>query len=148
MNVLVEALQVVSPGDRARVKSKLDELMQDRNTSAELRRAIEQFKTNIENCDDSDVNQEEWLTPNQAANKLMMSRPMLMKLVRDGRFTATKVGAHNRILASDVEEYATARLRAAEDLRDARARASQTRSSRIADQLDVDEALAEELGLR
>ncbi len=44
----------------------------------------------------------EQLTTTQAAALLGISRPTLMKRVRDGRLPATKVGTHHRIATRDV----------------------------------------------
>lgn len=45
------------------------------------------------------------LTPQQAADLLDISRPHLMKLVRQGSFDVTKVGAHHRLDLEQVLEY-------------------------------------------
>lgn len=49
------------------------------------------------------------LTPQQAANLLGVSRPHVMKLVREGTLTATQVGAHHRLDLGDVLAYRRAR---------------------------------------
>lgn len=45
------------------------------------------------------------LSPNEVAERLMMSRASVMKLVRSGYLKARKVGSHYRISARDAERY-------------------------------------------
>lgn len=42
------------------------------------------------------------LTTSAAASILRVSRPTLMKLIRDGEIAAHKVGSHHRLMADDV----------------------------------------------
>ncbi|MDO5697043.1 MAG: helix-turn-helix domain-containing protein [Dermatophilus congolensis] len=51
----------------------------------------------------------EQLTTTQAADLLGISRPTLMKRIREGEFVATKVGTHHRLATRDV---IAARIRA------------------------------------
>lgn len=64
----------------------------------------------------------EELTTSHAANMLGISRPTLMKLVRDGELPAHKVGTHTRLKSADVlafrREQQAARRKAFEELRD------------------------------
>ncbi len=50
------------------------------------------------------------LTTSVAAEMLSISRPTLMKLVRDGVIPSHKVGTHTRILTTDVLAFRRARL--------------------------------------
>lgn len=59
------------------------------------------------------------LTTTQAAQLLGISRPTLMKRIRDGEFVATKVGTHHRLSTRDV---IAARVRAEQRERRAAAR--------------------------
>lgn len=52
---------------------------------------------------------EETLTTTQAAHRLHISRPTLMRLIHRGIIPAHKVGSHYRILASDISAYRTER---------------------------------------
>lgn len=49
------------------------------------------------------------LTPQQAANLINVSRPHLMKLVREGKLHATKVGTHHRLALEEVMLYRASR---------------------------------------
>jgi excisionase family DNA binding protein len=49
------------------------------------------------------------LTPQQAANLINVSRPHLMKLVREGKLHATKVGTHHRLALEEVLQYRASR---------------------------------------
>jgi excisionase family DNA binding protein len=49
------------------------------------------------------------LTPQQAANLINVSRPHLMKLVREGKLHATKVGTHHRLALEEVLHYRATR---------------------------------------
>jgi excisionase family DNA binding protein len=49
------------------------------------------------------------LTPQQAANLLNVSRPHLMKLVREGKLHATKVGTHHRLALEEMLHYRASR---------------------------------------
>ncbi len=53
----------------------------------------------------------EELTTTVAAEQLGLSRPTLMKMIRDGEIPSHKVGTHHRLKASDVLEFKRARLR-------------------------------------
>lgn len=44
------------------------------------------------------------LTPSAAANIMGISRPSLMKHIKEGRLPSHKVGSHNRVKADDVFE--------------------------------------------
>lgn len=61
------------------------------------------------------------LTTTVAAEQLAISRPTLMKLIREGQIPAHKVGSHNRVKTSDVLAFKRQRLerqrKALEDLR-------------------------------
>lgn len=48
----------------------------------------------------------EELTTNQAADMLHMSRPTLMKHIREGRLDAHMVGTHHRVMTADVVAFA------------------------------------------
>lgn len=53
----------------------------------------------------------EELTTTVAAEQLGVSRPTLMKLIRDGELQAHKVGSHNRVKTADVLAFRRERLR-------------------------------------
>ncbi|WP_284251855.1 helix-turn-helix domain-containing protein [Litorihabitans aurantiacus] len=52
----------------------------------------------------------EALTTTVAAEHLGISRPTLMKLVRDGEIDSFKVGTHTRIRFAEIKRYRAARL--------------------------------------
>lgn len=52
----------------------------------------------------------EELTTTVAAEQLGISRPTLMKLIRNGEIRAHKVGSHHRVKLSDVRAFKQARL--------------------------------------
>ncbi len=52
-----------------------------------------------------DQSSDEIITPNEAAELLSVSRPFLMKLVREGKLRSFKVGAHNRLKRKEVLEF-------------------------------------------
>lgn len=49
------------------------------------------------------------LTPAAAAGMLGISRPTLMKLIRDGVIESHKVGSHNRVKTNDIISFASKR---------------------------------------
>jgi excisionase family DNA binding protein len=49
------------------------------------------------------------LSPNQAADLLNVSRPYLMKLLKQGDIPYIKVGSHHRIRLDDLQRYQTQR---------------------------------------
>lgn len=53
----------------------------------------------------------EELTTTVAAEQLGISRPTLMKFIRDGEIHAHKVGSHNRVKTADVLAFRRERLR-------------------------------------
>lgn len=53
----------------------------------------------------------EELTTTVAAEQLGISRPTLMKLIREGGLPARKVGTHHRVKTSDVQAFRRERLR-------------------------------------
>ena len=63
----------------------------------------------------------EELTTTVAAEQLGVSRPTLMKLIRQGHLKAHKVGSHTRVRLADLQAFRRARLeaqqRAFDDLR-------------------------------
>ncbi|NEW55764.1 helix-turn-helix domain-containing protein [Nocardia cyriacigeorgica] len=52
------------------------------------------------------------VTTTVAARMLRLSRPSLMKLIRDGKIPAHKVGSHTRLYSRDVLEFRRAQLEA------------------------------------
>lgn len=52
------------------------------------------------------------LSTTAAAAELGVSRPTLMRLIRDGEIPAHKVGTHHRVNLTDVVEFRRARLQA------------------------------------
>ncbi len=52
-----------------------------------------------------DQSSDEIITPNDAAELLSVSRPFLMKLVREGKLRSFKVGAHHRLKRKEVLEF-------------------------------------------
>jgi hypothetical protein len=62
--------------------------------------------------EDSDViitTNKELVTPNEAAILLQMSRPMVMRLVKEGKLLSFQVGKHNKLNRKDVMEYKNSR---------------------------------------
>ena len=59
------------------------------------------------------------LSPNEAAKLRMMSRPHLLKFMRDGYLPFHMVGSHKRIRVSDLTAFMQAREAGAEILADA-----------------------------
>jgi excisionase family DNA binding protein len=51
------------------------------------------------------------LSPNQAADLLNVSRPYLMKLLKQGALPFVKIGAHHRIRTDDLQQYKAQRDR-------------------------------------
>lgn len=51
------------------------------------------------------------LTTTVAAEEIGVSRPTLMRMIRDGEISAHKVGTHHRLKLADVQEFRRARLR-------------------------------------
>ena len=64
-------------------------------------------------ADDAEV------SPNEAAKLLKMSRPHLLKFMRDGHLPYHLVGSHQRIKMSDLREFILAREEGQEILADA-----------------------------
>ena len=52
-----------------------------------------------------DQETEEVVTPNEAANLLNVSRPFLMKLVKEGKLGTFMVGTHHRLKRKEVLEF-------------------------------------------
>lgn len=50
------------------------------------------------------------LSTTVAAELLGVSRPTLMRMIRDGEITAHKVGTHHRLKLADVQDFRRARL--------------------------------------
>jgi excisionase family DNA binding protein len=50
------------------------------------------------------------LTTTVAADQLGVSRPTLMRMIRDGEIEAHKVGTHHRLKLADVQDFRRARL--------------------------------------
>ena len=50
------------------------------------------------------------LTTTVAADQLGVSRPTLMRMIRDGEIKAHKVGTHHRLRLADVQDFRRARL--------------------------------------
>lgn len=59
------------------------------------------------------------LSPNEAAKLLKMSRPHLLKFMRDGELPFHTVGSHQRIKMSDLRTFMQAREKGAEILANA-----------------------------
>lgn len=59
------------------------------------------------------------LSPNEAAKLLKMSRPHLLKFMRDGELAFHTVGSHQRIKMSDLRTFMQAREKGAEILANA-----------------------------
>lgn len=47
----------------------------------------------------------ELLTTNEAIEILRITRPTLLKLIKDGKLKATKIGHNYRILKSDLDRF-------------------------------------------
>ncbi|MGX9297742.1 helix-turn-helix domain-containing protein [Tsukamurella paurometabola] len=73
--------------------------------------------------DDDLTNMPRELTTTEAARQLGVTRPTVMKWIKDGSLAAHMVGSHHRVLAKDVMEFVEERreeqLRAFERLREA-----------------------------
>ena len=52
-----------------------------------------------------DKSPDEIINPNEAAELLNVSRPFLMKLVKDGKLRSFKVGTHHRLKRKEVLEF-------------------------------------------
>ena len=48
---------------------------------------------------------EKWLSTQQVADILGVSRPFVVKLIDDGQLPAQRVGAHRRVRTGDLETY-------------------------------------------
>ena len=145
----VKVFERVSTSDRRRVVAKLNELLDEPRVSEEIRSAVADL-TDAANAHNDGVAasaKSEWLSPNQAAAALNVSRPMVMKFLEEGRLTATKVGSHHRVLSSDVRALASERMSAAEAVRNARAAAHEARSQRVAVEMGLTDEDARAIGL-
>lgn len=60
------------------------------------------------------LSDDEELSPNDAANLLKMSRPHLLKFMKDGHLPYHNVGSHKRIKMSDLREFMETREAGAE----------------------------------
>jgi excisionase family DNA binding protein len=69
------------------------------------------------------------LSTTVAADELGVSRPTLMRMIRDGEIHAHKVGTHTRLKRADVEKFRRARL--------ARQRAAFEELRQLEDDLDL-----------
>lgn len=87
-----------------------------------------------------------YLTPNQAAALVGVSRPLLNRLLDDGRIPHFKTeGGHRKIKRSDIDAYLAERDRVAAELVEARQN-RRTVGQEIADDLGLDAAEARRLG--
>jgi excisionase family DNA binding protein len=48
---------------------------------------------------------QELLTTNEAIEILKITRPTLLKLIKDGKLKATKIGHNYRILSDDLDKF-------------------------------------------
>lgn len=123
---------LLSPADRARVSeaaSRLDALELPEVMTKGLDNL---FKLVAAGRDATIISTDQQLTSNQAAALLGMSRPLLNKLLDQGRIPYHRNGRDRRIAASDVVEYITARDRLKLAHRTAAAGYERRRAERLA----------------
>lgn len=77
------------------------------------------------------------LTPNQAAERLGMSRTHLYKLLDRGELMFNRVGRDRRILLTDIIEFEAQRQRDRRELAERFAKQAQTRKSALEEILDA-----------
>ena len=114
--------------DFAAVEEKLADL-QDSPLAAQLQAVVRQLRRG---ADVTVYAEDKQLTPNQAAELLQISRPVVMSLIRRGELTANIVGERNhRIPMSEISDFMERRDRASRDVAAAFARAGSAKDELV-----------------
>jgi excisionase family DNA binding protein len=91
----------------------------DRDDAVRVVAILERIKTTaLPLAQQSPPRDSDEVTPQQAAGILQMSRPSVMRLVQQGHLSARKVGAHHKLSAAEVKDYARRHARKRATARD------------------------------
>lgn len=132
-NLTTIEARLINEADRARVAKALDDLESHEELPELVFQALRRLlKLVVSGHDAIVVGSDEQLTSNQAAVLLGMSRPLLNKLLDEGRIPFHRNGRDRRIAMSDISAYIDDRERTKREYVAAAAGYDQRRVDRLA----------------